>query len=125
MYKEPMITEFIDKGLNNGQLPWKDSPLPVSKSGSEWQKSDAINFRQRQYQVLAPVLGPKKKCPKKKNSTACHYDVPSKHPLPFKEKEGRDRKSGGYGTVTIVTVPGKAHNRFDGDHSVGLSTPMC
>ncbi|KAK0742735.1 kinase-like domain-containing protein [Schizothecium vesticola] len=116
MEKEQMITEFIDKGLNNGQLPWKDSPLPLSESGSGWQRSDAINFSWRQWQVLAPVLGPKK------DLQACHYQFPSSQPMPFTKTEGSDLKRGGYGTVNIVTVPGRAHNRFGDDSTFAVKT---
>lgn len=114
--KEQMIIDFIDNGLSNGRLPWDHTPLPVSSSG--WQESDAFNFSWQQWQVLAPILGPKE------GMEACDYKFPSSQPMPFTEKPGTAVKEGGYGAVIIVTVPGEAHNRFEG-HSVRLSTPPC
>jgi len=46
MEKEQMITDFINNNLNNGRLPWDQTPLPVTQSG--WQNSDASNFLWRQ-----------------------------------------------------------------------------
>jgi hypothetical protein len=113
MEKEWMIVDFIASKLNNGRLPWNKTPLPVSQSG--WQNSDAANFLWRQWQVLAPILGPKK------GLRAPHYEFPSSRPLPFTQSRKDTPKDGGYGTVNIVTIP-RAHNKFASD-SVSLSTP--
>lgn len=116
MEKEHMITDFIDNGLTNGRLPWSKTKLPISQS--RWQDYNTDDFVSRQWQVLAPVLGPKE------GLQACDYRFPGGQLMPFTEVPGTAPKDGGYGTVTIVTVPGEAHNRFAG-HSVRLSAPLC
>jgi len=116
MGQERMLPAFMDKEMkiNNGKLPLnKENPLLGRVQG--WGNSEKYRFREQQWKVLAPILGPEPV-----TQTERHYEFPYDQPLPF-VKMNKPPMEGSFGSVQATTIH-KAHTRFH-KHTVSSTRP--
>ncbi|KAK1828013.1 hypothetical protein QBC39DRAFT_162012 [Podospora conica] len=102
------LMDFVERGINNAQLPIKKK-APLMDGAQGWGLPEWHTFRQNQWKVMAPVLGPEDLPPEERR-----YEFQDDRPLPFikiPKKDQQKKMEGGFGIVEAVTIP-EAHNRF-------------
>ncbi|KAK0742737.1 hypothetical protein B0T18DRAFT_391653 [Schizothecium vesticola] len=111
MGQERKLHVFMDEGMKmtNGKLPLKKGNLLLNQVEG-WGSLEKHGFREQQWKVLAPVLGPETV-----SQTARHYEFPYDQPLPFVKMDKRQmyerQMEGSFGIVEAITIH-EAHSRF-------------
>ncbi|KAL2822811.1 kinase-like domain-containing protein [Aspergillus cavernicola] len=104
--KERHITQFLDEGIHDDNLPFmrptmfkKSASTLLTKQGEsmrtlkDWDSQSTYNFETKQYRVLSPIF-----------RTGEHYELHTLDILPFIEPDTESNykpfRAGGYGEVT-------------------------
>ncbi|OGM44679.1 protein kinase domain-containing protein [Aspergillus bombycis] len=100
------INTFLDRGIQDGNLPFKlDGNVLRTSQGhkvpvpEDWDYEDLEALESKQWRVLVPVF-----------HQDVHYDFPEQQRFPFVDKESAKSAEGGYGRVSCERIHADHHD---------------